>query len=497
MTYGKVTLEIVRKLQDILGPENVLTKPHERLQRTMSAAPFPLHKWGELMPDVAVLPGSAEEVVSIVKLANVAKIPIVPRGGGTGLADGAVPLRKGIVVDMKRMNKILEIDEKNLCATVQPGINLWALNEELGKRGFLFPDDPASYPGAVVGGRIGTNGFSPFLVGCFGNTQDLVISLELVLPTGRKIRVGQGGGKKTRKSSYGYNLKNLFFGHQGTLGIVTEATLEMVPKPEVELPVYYGFSSFEDAYDSLGRIQRSGVSCCASLGIIDYERITNLRRDDEAFIMLPEDIRSMIWMIFYGNNGEVHASKDTLSKICDEGGGVLLGKQFSAGWAARHDGYAIPLHGRTIDGKSTPLKWHCEDAAILYSEIPEVRRKWHEIGKKYREYGFEDWGSWFFNNNPFKLGGDYLSEVDIGIDEIKFDDELWKHWVNLKREIAEVTLAHGGSISACHGGTRPGDVELLPKEMSDGFWLMKEIKKMLDPNNIMNPGKYLLDEAYQ
>jgi len=336
------------------------------------------------------------------------------------------------------------------------------------------------------------------MVGCFGNTQDLVISLEIVLPTGRKIRVGQGGGKKTRKSSTGYNLKNLFFGHQGTLGIVTEATLEMVPKPEVELPIYYGFKSWEDAYETLGKIQRSGVSCLAGFGICDWERLTDLRKDTEPYITLTEEVIAMIWMTLYGNRGEVYAARDVLSSICENGGGIFLGKKFSEGWAARHDGYAIPFHGRTIDGKSTPLKWHCEDAAILYSEIPAVREEWHKIAAKYRTYGFEDWGAWFFNNNPFKNGGDYLAEIDIGIDEMKLNDEIWNHWLNLKREIAEVTLKHGGSISACHGGCRPGDVELLPKELSEGgFWLMKQIKRLLDPNNIMNPGKYLLDEAYE
>jgi glycolate oxidase len=148
------------------------------------------------------------------------------------------------------------------------------------------------------------------------------------------------------------------------------------------------------------------------------------------------------------------------------------------------------------------MSWHCEDAAIVHSELPYVRKRWHEIVKRYKkQYDgyFDDWGMFMYTSNPFRAYGDYLTEVDIGVNELDMTPEIWQAFIQMKKEIAEVALEAGGSISACHGGTRPGDVEVACyQELADGsFDLMKDIKKLLDPNNIMNPGKYLLDEAYK
>ena len=221
---------VVAELESIMNePGSVLTGMSSRANRARVPAPFPVHRWAEHLPAVVVLPRTAKQVSEIVKLANRLKIPVVPRAGGTGLNDGAVPLRGGILVDVKRMNQIHEIDLADRTVTVGPGINMLKLNEELQKYGVFYPDTPASYPCSLVGGRIACSGWS-LLGSRFGHTRDLVISFEIVLPTGEIIRVGDGGGPKVRKSSTGYHLKQLFMGHQGTLGIVTEATLELVPQ---------------------------------------------------------------------------------------------------------------------------------------------------------------------------------------------------------------------------------------------------------------------------
>ena len=144
------------------------------------------------------------------------------------------------------------------------------------------------------------------------------------------------------------------------------------------------------------------------------------------------------------------------------------------------------------------MSWHCEDASLNYSVLPQVREEWHAIADRYiTQYGiFDDWGMFFYTNAAHKPWGDYLVEIDIGIWEQKLNDENWAAWVQCKREITQVTLKYGGSITACHGSTREGDAEYVPAEMGGAFEVMKQIKRALDPNNIMNPGKNELDRAY-
>lgn len=498
-----ISEKTVSMLESALGKENVfLDMPHRSI-RAAVPAPFPVCHWDNHIPDVVVIPKTTEEVVEIVKVANEFKIPIVPRAGATGLCDGAVPLKKGILLDVKRMDEIIEIDEINMTATVQPGVGMMELNKVLNRIGLFYPDDPASYPCSIVGGRIGTGGWSLMGAG-FGHVPDLVISMEVVLPTGKVIRVGAGGGRKVRKSSVGYRLKDLFIGHQGTLGITTEATLDLCKKPEAECPAYFGCRSFEEAHDLSLEIQRLGLNTLTAVVIFDPEKIEFLRRDDEAYIPQPKQVQSVVLALLYGTEAEVDVGREKVFETAvDCYKTTYLGDEISKGdWASRHDRYHITYHGRNAAGDVTMMSWHCEDAAIVHSELPFVRKRWHEILTKYTaKYDgfFDDWGMFMYTNNPFKAWGDYLTEIDIGVAELDITPEIWKAFVQMKSEIAEVALEAGGSISACHGGTRPGDVDLCCyKELAEGsFDLMKQIKKMLDPNNIMNPGKYLLDEAYE
>jgi glycolate oxidase len=145
------------------------------------------------------------------------------------------------------------------------------------------------------------------------------------------------------------------------------------------------------------------------------------------------------------------------------------------------------------------MSWHCEDAALTYSTLPAVKDEWHAIVARYRaEHGiFDDWGMFAYTSGANRAWADYLVEIDVGIWEERLDDETWTAWVNCKREIAQVALAHGGSITACHGATRAGDAELVPQEMGASWEVVKRIKRALDPNNVMNPGKQSMDEAYE
>src|ERR671919_362527 len=418
MATVAVSDAILDELVQICGEEHVFAGASARFNRARVPSPFPVHRWEDYVPDAVVLPTSAEQISEVVKLANRERVPVVPRAGGTGLTDGAVPLRHGIMVDVKLMNRILELDLEDRTVTVQPGINMLKLSEELKPQGFIYPDNPASYPCSLVGGRIGTSGWS-LLGGRYGHTRDLVVSFQLVLPTGDIIEVGDGGGRNVRKSSTGYQLKHLFMGHQGTLGIATEATLELVPRPETEFSAFFAYSDYETAWRSTGALAQSGIATLAGVVLFDERKLAYLRRDDEAYIPQPA--------------------------------------------------------------------------------LPTVREEWHAIADRLIERFdmFDDWGMFAYTNGAYKPWADYLTEIDIGIWEMQWDDESWAAWVEAKRDIAEVAIRHGGSISACHGASRAGEVDLVPLELGGGFEVMKKVKRALDPNNIMNPGKYLLDQAYE
>ncbi|MGK5171543.1 FAD-binding oxidoreductase [Geodermatophilus sp. CPCC 205761] len=487
---------LVTALRGVLADDQVLLAKTDRYNRARVPAPFPVHRWSDRVPDVVVMPRSTEQVAQVVRIANDLKVPVVPRDGGTGLTDGAVPMHRGIVVDVKKMDQIHELDLVHRTVTVGTGINMLKLNERLAPHGLFYPDDPASYPCSLVGGRIGTSGWS--LIGSrYGHTRDLVLSFDHVLPTGDVLHVGDGIGQQISKSSSGYQLKHLFMGHQGTLGIATRATLKLFPKPEAELSPFWAFDNYDDAHACTGALARAGVATFAGAVLFDEHKVAYLRRDDEAYIPQPADVRALVCAVMYGYEDEVRAGGRRLFRIAKEHGARYLGDEISEGdWAARHDRYATPLHGRTKDGQVIPMSWHCEDASITFANLPAVSRAWHEIlaDLRRRTDVFDDWGMFAYTNTS--TGVDYLTEIDVGIWEQRLDEAAWAAWVEAKRAIAQVAIASGGSMSACHGSCREGEVDLLPQELGRGFDVMLDVKRVLDPNNIMNPGKYLLDRAY-
>jgi glycolate oxidase len=490
--------DVIRDLIEAVGPDNVLVDKPSRYVRARVPAPFPVHRWNERLPDAVVLPGNTEEVAKVVRIANHYKVPIVPRAGGTGLTDGAVPECGGIVLDVKRLNKIVEIDTGLRTATVGVALNMQKLNERLLQHGLLYPDDPASYPCALIGGRIGTSGWS-LLGSRYGHTRDLVISFTMVTPTGEIVQIGDGGGKKVTKSSSGLSLKHLFMGHQGTLGIATEATLKLYPKPEAEFAAFFGFTNYEAAWRAARKFAQVGAATFAGAVLFDERKVAYLRRDDEVWIPQPKEIVSLTAVAAYGFADEVECAARRYMKAGRDLGGRYLGDAISTGdWASRHDRYATPLHGRCRSGQVVPMSWHCEDAALTWDVIPQVRNEWHAVvDNLIRQHDlFDDWGMFTYTSGP--TGVDALVEVDVGIWEQNLDDASWNAWIAAKREISQITLKYGGSMSACHGSCREGEVDLLPQELGAGVWdIQKKIKAALDPNHIMNTGKYLFNQAYR
>jgi glycolate oxidase len=184
------------------------------------------------------------------------------------------------------------------------------------------------------------------------------------------------------------------------------------------------------------------VGDCATFAgavLFDEHKVAYLRRDDEAYIPQPESVRALVCAVLYGNEDEVRVGGRRLMRVARENGARYLGDEISQGdWAARHDRYATPLHGRTKAGQVVPMSWHCEDASINWTALPAVRREWHDIVARLRERSdvFDDWGMFAYTNG--RTGVDYLTEIDVGIWEQELDDENWALWVAAKRDIAAV-----------------------------------------------------------
>ena len=398
------------------------------------------------------------------------------------------------------MNQIHEIDLVDRTVTVGPGINMLKLNEELRPHGVFYPDDPASYPCSLVGGRIGTGGWS--LLGArFGHTRDLVISMEVVLPTGEIVEIAEGGGRKLRKSSTGLTLKHLFTGHQGTLGICTEATLELVPRPETEFAAFFAFDDYMKAWRTTGALTKSGLATLAGVVLFDEWKLRYLRRDDEAYIPQPEDVRAVVAVAHVRPpRGGRAGVEDRHGARAAHDGGKYLGDEISQGdWASRHDRYATPLHGRTLDGQVVPMSWHCEDAALNYSVLPQVREEWHAIVDRYiaSTASSTTGGCSPTPAAPTSRGATTWWRSTSASGSSGSTRRTGTPGCAASARSRRSRLKYGGSITACHGATREGDAELVPTEMGSSWEVVKRIKRALDPNNVMNPGKQSMDEAYE
>ena len=232
-------------------------------------------------------------------------------------------------------------------------------------------------------------------------------------------------------------------GHQGTLGIVTEATLELVTRPEAEFAPSSRTRTTRPPGAPQGSWPARGSPPWPGVVLFDEWKIDYLRRDDEAYIPQPPEVKAVVATAMYGVADEVRPAAKRLLRIGLESGGTYLGDEISQGdWASRHDRYATPLHGRVRNGQVVPMSWHCEDASINFSALPAVREEWHAIVDRLRERHdmFDDWGMFAYTNAAYKPWGDYLTEIDVGIWEERWDEDSWQAWVEAKRDIAAVAL---------------------------------------------------------
>src|SRR6195952_3626945 len=288
MPYNKITDEILNTIKSIVGDDAVITS-HADLEKYSHDETEDLHYY----PEVVAKPKSLEEVSALLKLCNEHLIPVTPRGAGTGLSGGALPIMGGLVIAMERFNKVLNIDEQNLQATVEPGVVTEEFMNQVAAKGLLYPVDPASKGSCFIGGNVSHGSGGPRVVK-YGTIREYILNLEVVLPSGDIIWTGAN----TLKYASGYNLTQLMIGSEGTLGIVTKIVTKLIPHPTADVLMLASFPSNEDACAAVSAIFRAGVIPSAvefmERGCIEwvtqYNGITyDLKDGDEAFLLIEVD----------------------------------------------------------------------------------------------------------------------------------------------------------------------------------------------------------------
>ncbi len=426
----------------------------------------------EGLPDYVVRPENTQTVSRLLRFCSEHKIPVVPRGAGTGLAGGASPVQGGIVLDMSGMNRIIEIDIENLQVIVEPGIVQEKLNLALKPYGFFFPPDPGSSAMCTIGGMIAYNSSGMRSVK-YGTTRNYVLDLEVVLADGRVIHTGS----KTLKSSAGYDLTRLFVGSEGTLGVITRAGLKIAPLPESRKLVLASFEDAETAGKAVIKIFSGGFNPSAC-EILDRTTLQVLKRCDPNLV-LPDDGDVILIEVDGSKNSTAEAAL-RITEICSPlAKSVRVAsslQEMEIIWAARR------LVGAAIS-RLDPTKTRIyvgEDVGVPIKQIPALIKRVGQITAK-------------LDLPAMKYGhiGDGNLHVALFIDVMSEDQ--WGRLRLAADRIHKVAMELGGTVSSEHG-IGLARAQYMPEQVGEEeLQVMRSIKKALDPLGILNPGKLGLE----
>jgi len=471
MSFNTLTPAIVDSLKKIVGAEYVFaddeTRKHYSHDETEDLS---------FLPAIVVKPRTPEEIGEILKICNAEKIPLTPRGAGTGLSGGALPIFGGILLSMERFNKILQIDERNLQATVEPGVINQVFQEAVAEKGLFYPPDPASKGSCFLGGNVAERAGGPKAVK-YGVTKDYVLNLQVVLPTGEIIWTGAN----VLKNSTGYNLTQLITGSEGTLGIITQIVFRLIPLPKHNLLMLVPFFSAIEACTAVSAIFRAGITPSAmefmERDAIDWAlKYVDTSAISQQLMAISQNQKIQAHLLIEVDGNDM----DVLMRDCEKISEVLgnyktdeilfaeTSEQKNALWKMRRSvAEAVKSHSVYKE----------EDTVVPRAELPVLLAGVKDIGKKYG-----------FKSVCYGHAGDGNLHVNI----IKGDmsDDNWKN--NLPkgiREIFQLCVKLGGTLSGEHG------IGLVQKEFMDIAFpeitrtLQKQIKSVFDPNGILNPGK--------
>lgn len=459
-----LTAEHLSSFKEICGAENVITG-------TEGMSPYAHDQTESLffLPSVVIKPRTAQEISEVFEICNRHRVPVTPRGAGTGLSGGALPHLGGVLISTERMNTILDIDEKNLQVTTEPGVITEVLQDAVKAKKLFYPPDPSSRGSCFIGGNIAENSGGPKAVK-YGVVKDYVLNLEVVLPTGEIIWTGAN----VLKNSTGYNLTQLIVGSEGTLGIVTKIVLKLIPLPQYELLMLVPFSSVEKASEAVSSIFRAGYTPSAlELMEIDALKIVSKFVESTA-IPITDDVAAHLIIEVDGNH------LDTLMKEMEAISELLL--QFDCGeiyfaddsvqkaelWKLRRRvAEAVKIDGYTIE----------EDTVVPRYQLPALIKGVKDLGKLYGFkavcYGHAGDGNLHIR---IKKEGTANSQDDPAI-------------IQSLRALFILVKGLGGTVSGEHG------IGLVQKGFMDIVFsekqldLMRGIKNVFDPHGILNKGK--------
>ena len=463
-SYNKVTPDIEASIRNIVGHQYVFSDK-ESLDKNSQDETEDL----KYMPELVVKPRSACEIAEILKLCNKELIPVTPRGAGTGLSGGALPVFGGVVLSMERFNEILEIDERNLQATVEPGVINQVFQQAVKAKGLFYPPDPASMGSCFLGGNLALSSGGPKAVK-YGVTKEYVLNIEVVLPTGEIFWTGAN----VLKNSTGYNLTQLMIGSEGTLGIMTKIVFKLIPLPEKTIVMLVPFFSAEKACESVSAVFSAGIVPSA-MEFMERDAIDwALKYVAGVSLDIKPDVKAHLLIEVDGNDPDsMLREAERIGEIMNqyECGDILFAdteEQKQNLWKMRRK------VGEAVKSNSVYKE---EDTVVPRAELAKLLSGVKAIGKKYG-----------FSSVCYGHAGDGNLHVNIikgNLSDDKWNTELPKGI----REIFELCVKLGGTISGEHGigwVQKPYvDIAFTPKSME----LQKGIKHLFDPNNILNPGK--------
>ena len=453
----------IESLARIVGKSNLLTDPFD-LDRYSADALTPFRAFGveselDRLADLVVRPGVTEEVSQIVVLAGQRGIPLIPYGGGTGVMGGTLPVRGGIIVDMGRMNRVLDVRPTDLSARVEAGVVLQDLVDTLAEHDLMPGHDPYSVPIATVAGAISTNGVG-YRAAAFGPMGAQVLGLEVVLPTGRVLTT-----RPVPKYSSGPNLNQLFIGSEGAFGIITNATIRVYRRPEAQVYATASFDSFDQGFDASAELLALGIR----------PTLLDLTEEEDSI---------QLHLLFEGYKEGVAAQEQRSGRVCAQFGGRAIGPEPTmAYWRERHQSgldykrSALGQPRRVRWGRSLGRGFDYLHLALPISKVLEYRRCCDRLmaGSGVRTVEYAIW------SRPELFSMLMVADSETG-------DDFRGNLARVVEQVLKLAQDMGGAMEYCHGvGVKLN--HLIARELGTGHEVIRDLKHTLDPANIMNPGK--------